>query len=464
MSCQGADAMLRSAPPVHQKSIRRSGRSCRWDGHLSSPVAEHPKGDQSTAGCPQAGGSRRSSFERKFARQMLAPVLQVRQMKCYRQMRWKPPVTPRIRSTGSMEAAAFNQFWRYWLGCHARQRLEVQVGWRDGQTTSLKTGVTRSATNGKVKARSGRQVWRFRQASEKLLSLCEDATEKIPDENEILVHPGLPQLISSGYRDALWHPEKVAKIMDYLIEEHDAISMNRGSTMTWMQLREQLPQNWIGEPLESTTPTTAIFGIIRTKQRPRVAVGELDEQMIVKQAKTDDPAECPFEELRTMTLAEFARSRGEKAKRRITCLRSRWEAFEAMLSNPEGHSADPLWQASRVMCARCHAVIAMSRIGVAMKAKCRGTCHLHDDVLHQWQEETGRYLKWLKGPLEVHPLDMKEISGEVDMLGDADWKKIYAWLSIPTDRPKGLVIGRIRAEMAGSSARMVSSCQALPYF
>ena len=118
-----------------------------------------------------------------------------------------------------------------------------------------------------------------------------------------------------------------------------------------------------------------------------------------------------------------------------------------MLSNPNGHSAAPLWQASRMMCARCHAVIAMSRIGVASKARCRETCHLPDALLHQWQEETGRYLKWLREPLEVHPIDMRDIAREVDMLCCADWEKIYAWLDIPIDRPKGLVIGRVRAIM-----------------
>ena len=235
-------------------------------------------------------------------------ALQARQMRCYRQMRWRPPVTSKDKKYWSMEIDTFNQLWRYWLGCHATTATRCTSWLERWADYFVKNGCHPICDQWQSEGSIRRQVWRFRQASEKLLYLCEDTTEKNTNESEILVHPGLPHLMSSGYKDALWHPERVAKIMDYLIEEHDAISMNRGSTMTWMQLREHLPQNWISTPLESTTPTTAIFGIIRSKQKPHMATGDLDEQMLVTQVKTEDPAECPFEELSMMTLAEFTRA------------------------------------------------------------------------------------------------------------------------------------------------------------
>ena len=277
--------------------------------------------------------------------------------------------------------------------------------------------------------------------------MSQDAVIKNTQETEVLAHPGLPKLASTGYLDTLWYPKKVAKIMDYFMEEHEAISMNRGSTMTWMQLRDQLPVEWRGLQISRTRPTSATLGVMKGKQRPHPAADDLllNDQGDVMLAL--DPCECAFADLMQTPLTNFAEGKGEKVKRRIVFLRQRWEAFAAMLAKADGHAAPPMWQASRTRCAKCGLMVAMSRIGVLAKQKCRETSMVHGHLLGKWQEEVKGFLGWLHGPLELPRIVTDGVHDDLVRIRDGDVHGIYTWLGAPDDRPKGLVIGRLTAMM-----------------
>ena len=184
-----------------------------------------------------------------------------------------------------------------------------------------------------------RQVWRFKEASTRLLLRCDDHIAFDEEPPTIQLHPGLPPQSTMGLRLALWNPTRVALAIEYLVTEHCSMTMNRGSTLDWHQLRAHLPQQWHAETIPKTRPDISWFGRQMTKTKPHVAIDEIEQDERLFTTSSYDPMDFPFEVLVDMKPLAFAGEHEDKAKRRIVCLRQRWSCCAKMMAARQGHKA-----------------------------------------------------------------------------------------------------------------------------
>ena len=372
-------------------------------------------------------------------------LLRQRQRSEWRCLHWRLPRTSVERKSWAFEYFTFAQVWRYWSGCceapEERQVSWIEV-WLDFFTTN---GCQPLCDSWQSESSIRRQVWRFKEASTRLLLRCDDETHLADESATIQLHPGLPPQNSTGMSFALWHPTRVALAIECLITEHGSMTMNRGSTLSWHRLREHLPQEWHIGTIPKTRPDSGWFGRMNAKTKPHVAIAELEEDEKLFSATSCDPMDFPFEILCEMKPLAFAGKYEDKAKRRILCLRQRWSSFAKMMAAPEGHRAPPLWQSNHTRCARCHVSIDMGRITPMSAQKCRGQRPLDNEMLKKWQEELAEYQGWLHQPLTVPCVVADSLLADIRAIRDFDKGQVCDWLRLPREHAKGLILGRLKA-------------------